>query len=203
MAKYSVEDRQNALIDKLDKQANNIRRRIFNREKVVAYDGEVFDGEKSSALAFGQLRKIKDFDIGFLLSDSQRKRKLRVKKKIADIVFNKEAVFLTLTFNDDVLENTTSSTRRQYVRRYLNRVSGVYVANIDYGGRFGREHYHAVVNKSVDLAFWHKYGGIKAERVRDKGDDLERVSRYVSKLTNHALKNKGDQVRLIYSRDML
>lgn len=199
-SKYNVNDRQFALINGFDKAVNSIKRDIYKGHS-VEIDGVVY-GHCSSLIGLRDLRTLKWFDVGYLLVASQHRKKTRVKKKIGGIVEDNEAVFLTLTFDDKVLSTTSKETRRRYVRRFLKQVSDVYVANIDYGKLNGREHYHAVVNKSVNLAYWHKYGGIKAEKIRSKADDTERVSKYISKLSHHALKNRGDMTRLIYSRNI-
>lgn len=136
------------------------------------------------------------------LAKSSTKRKLRVWSKIVGLAKIGQLYFLTLTFRDDVLVNTSKETRRRYVSRFLKMCSPVYVANIDFGGKNGREHYHAVTSHPVDLELWRKAcGSINAKKVRANPKDEKRVSAYVAKLTNHALKvgaNKGD--RLIYSR---
>lgn len=58
---------------------------------------------------------------------------------------------LTLTFKNEVLNNTSSSSRLDYVRKYLNLVSRDYFCCIDFGKRTGREHYHAIVVFDVPL----------------------------------------------------
>lgn len=130
------------------------------------------------------------------------KRKARCSSKVAEYVLNGECVFLTLTFKDEVLNSTSEKTRRVYVRRYLKTFSDCFVANIDFGGKFGREHYHAlvVVHSKVPKGNW-SYGWLDVKKVKSTSDDLARVSKYVAKLSNHAMKHKeGSFPRLIYSR---
>lgn len=113
-------------------------------------------------------------------------------------------MFVTLTFRDDVLESTTEETRRRYVARVLSDISPVYVANKDYGGRFGREHYHAlIVSKEASEALekaWI-YGFSKFEEIRANHQDVIKVGKYVSKLKNHAVKASTKNEKLIYSRN--
>lgn len=137
------------------------------------------------------------YDCAFLLLQSKKKKAQKVKEKIAELVLNNNAIFLTLTFRDDVLESTSPETRRRYVARFLKSVSGQYAANIDFSPEINREHYHAVITKRIDLNTW-RYGFAFAEKVRCHNSDLSRVSKYISKLTNHALKIGA--TRLIYSR---
>lgn len=142
-------------------------------------------------------RSKSDFDCAFLLLDSKKRKARKVREKIADLIMTDSAVFLTLTFRDEIFEKTTQATRRRYVARFLKKTSAQYVANIDFSPDIAREHYHAVVISRVDLNAW-KYGFSYAEKVRCHKGDLQRVSKYITKLTSHAL--KVDATRLIYSR---
>ena len=138
-----------------------------------------------------------EIDCALLLMDSKRRKAKKVRDKISDLVLTGKAVFLTLTFTDSVLASTSPQTRRRYVSRFLKGVSGQYVANIDFSPDIGREHYHAVITSRVDLKSWC-YGFSFAEKMRCHKNDLARVSKYITKLTAHAL--KIDATRLIYSR---
>jgi hypothetical protein len=118
-------------------------------------------------------------------------------------------IFLTLTFRDDVLANTSEETRKKYIQRFLKEQCSLYIANIDYGTKKGREHYHAVVipkYNQIDGSFYRtNYGSIDFERVRNKGGvDTEatskRLAKYVSKLVNHAIKETTRKCQVIYSR---
>lgn len=131
-------------------------------------------------------------------------RATRLRSRIEKMLLNGECLFLTLTFNDETLNNTSVDTRRQYVRKYLKRFNCPYVANIDFGKENGREHYHAVINTSrIELKDWRIYGNINVERVRNNRIELSktRLSKYISKLSNHAIKETTKRSCLIYSRD--
>lgn len=130
-------------------------------------------------------------------------RATRLRKRIESMLLNGECLFLTLTFNDETLNNTSADTRRQYVRKYLKQFNCPYVANIDFGKENGREHYHAVINTSrIELKDWRIYGNINVERVRNNRIELSktRLSKYISKLSNHAIKETTKRSCLIYSR---
>ena len=142
-------------------------------------------------------RRNSQLDCAFLLIDSKRRKIQKVRDKISTLIKSGKAVFLTLTFRDDVFEKTTQVTRRRYVSRFLKNTSCDYVANIDFSPDIGREHYHAVVINRVNLKGW-KYGFAYAEKIRCRNSDVARVSKYIAKLTAHAL--KVDATRLIYSR---
>ena len=119
------------------------------------------------------------------------------------MLLNGSCIFLTLTFNDDTLRNTTEKQRRVAVSRYLKQYGCMYVANIDYGSKNKREHYHALINcDKVDFKSWRKYGNINAKRVRNKDieSDKNKLSKYIAKLSNHAIKETTKRSCLIYSR---
>lgn len=148
------------------------------------------------------------------------KRAKRVFQRTADLVTSGQAVFLTLTFTDEVFNSTSVDTRRQYVRKFLKaqaqlRGCNNYCANIDFGSdnsytdfqgieRRGtcREHYHAIIGCLVDLKAWH-YGFALAEKIHTSKVNAKRTSKYVTKLSCHAIKKStGKAYRIIYSRGM-
>lgn len=136
--------------------------------------------------------------------ESRRAKSKRIRKRL-DLMFkyskNKHFLFLTFKFSDDTLFNTSQDTRRQYVRRYLKSYADSYVANIDYGLKNGREHFHAVVDcEFVDLKFWDKYGNLDYEKIPHLRQDSLKLAKYINKLTNHSVKN-GTQFA-IYSRNL-
>ena len=134
------------------------------------------------------------------ISHSNSERTCRIRKRIATFLEDGNCVFLTLTFNPDTLDNTSADTRRQYVRRYLNSLNAPYVANIDFGKKNGREHYHAVVRVNrVDFKGWHKYGAINGEDIHH-AYDIGKLSNYITKLTRHAIKETTKRSVVLYSR---
>lgn len=127
------------------------------------------------------------------------KRVKRLKRRISYMLENGTCQFLTLTFSADVLSRTTEDTRRQYVRRFLSSFSNDFVANIDFGKENGREHYHALVmtEKRIKYTDW-KGGNCDGQRVYN--NNTTAIAKYISKLTNHAIKETTKQCRIIYSR---
>lgn len=128
-------------------------------------------------------------------------RETRLKKRISHIVLNSDnSMFLTLTFTDNILSSTSAETRRRYVSRYLKSFGVPYVANIDFGKNTEREHYHAVIGCLVPSSSW-SYGFSKNKPIPRKDiDDITRLSKYTSKLTNHAIKETTHRYALLYSR---
>lgn len=150
-------------------------------------------------------------DVAEQLNNSKRGKTKRVNARITTIIndalkhsLDGNVRFLTLTFTDDVLNNTTYDTRRQYVRRFLKRYASNFVANVDYGDDTGREHYHAVCNTDHDLTDVWQFGFSKVQKVSPFDKDAEKLSRYISKLSMHAVKHTTQQgiaqPKLIYSR---
>ena len=104
-----------------------------------------------------------------------------------------------MTFNNEILASTSEKTRRRYISRFLRSLNAPYVANIDFGKDFNREHYHAVVKvPKIDLKLY-AYGFIFAETVHH-AKSLIKLSKYIAKLTNHAIKETTRRNVLLYSR---
>jgi hypothetical protein len=166
----------------------------------------------------------KEYEEAEKINLARYKRVIRLRERIKKILTTSDTViFLTLTFTDDTLNRTSADTRRQYVRKYLGKFNVDFVANIDYGKQNGREHYHAVVGGKIDLKPWtDKMGGtnvrlVKAPEYTQKRvpkryqnlpqeeiqkrmaiDDEKALSKYVAKLTNHAIKETTKRSCCIY-----
>lgn len=177
---------------------------VFNKARLEAFKG---NGEPLEALKETYGKDVARVTAN--INNSKRKKYKRCRHRIEQMVLDGNAWFLTLTFNDKTLERTSKDTRRQYVRRNLQKHFEIYVANIDYGSKNEREHYHALIYCQHDptseiKAFWDKYGFSKIEQVRITEDDVKRTIKYVVKLTRHALKettSKGQSTdRVIYSK---
>lgn len=150
------------------------------------------------------------FDECKKINNSNRKRTKKLKDRVSDYV-NKslsdkslKVFFLTLTFTDKTLNTTSAQTRRRYVSRYLKSISTGYVANIDFGVENGREHYHAVVitKGKIDFTDWHKLGAINCEAVRLNKTSASKLSKYVNKLVNHAIKETTKRSVILYSKNI-
>lgn len=159
---------------------------------------------------------------------AENNRITRLKSRITLFLDCKEPTnFLTLTFSDKILQNTTPEERRRYVKRYLKSQSDYYIANLDFGSKNGREHYHAVILGNVDLEPWRKYGAINVQNVGNRKEltrkniprrykDLDertvktlmlrdtekKLAKYVAKLTNHAIKATTKRSAIMYSRKL-
>lgn len=122
---------------------------------------------------------------------------LRLNKRIERIYGSTKGLFITLTFNDDSLNQMSYDERRNYIKAYLTKYFYEYVANLDYGGMKGREHYHAVgIPKQKLNHLDYELGAINFIRLYDNS---KKLSQYIAKLTNHGIK-KTVKSKLIYSR---
>lgn len=129
-----------------------------------------------------------------------RKRCQRLRNVLEQMFEIGNCIFVTLTFRDDVLDTTSEETRRKYVTRAFKQMSQVYVANIDYGELTEREHYHGiVVSDKIDFTIWD-YGWIYAERCIDSQQSIDKLSEYIDKFVNHALKQGTKRRNVIYSK---
>lgn len=136
------------------------------------------------------------------INQASFKRVLRLKERIERYILKGNSIFLTLTFDDQTLNNTNVVTRRKYVQRCLKKNSNYYVANIDFGvdDRYThREHYHAlIVCDKFDKNTW-KYGFSFCEVVHQTSNEIK-IAKYISKLCNHAIKESTKRACYIYSR---
>lgn len=110
-------------------------------------------------------------------------------------------VFGTLTFNNESLNKTSEKTRKVYVTRFLNEETKHYIANIDYGKKNNREHYHfiALIEKNIDLEKW-TLGALKVQVIPLLKKDIKATKNYLLKLNNHSYKDTTRQKRIIRDR---
>ena len=143
---------------------------------------------------------IKDLETARSINNSNYHRVKRLNDRIQRYLASGVCIWLTLTFTDDVLAKTTELQRRRFVVKYLKSQSNYYVANIDYGKTTEREHYHAlVVSEYVNMEEW-RYGFAYTARVKNHCGSSIKISKYVSKLTNHAIKESTKRTAYLYSR---
>lgn len=141
------------------------------------------------------------------INNANYHRVKRLSQRINDFILDSpKTLFLTFTFNDSTLASTNSQTRKKYVSRWLKKYCDRYIANVDFGKTNDREHYHAVatIKNKIPLNSWYDcgYGALKSETIR-KTSNNEKLARYISKLTNHAIKETNKRCVLIYSRKTL
>ena len=178
--------------------------RAFYAQYLLDTTGEVIYSELDTQRAeelqlFHRMFNLEDWQEAHRINKASYARIQRLKRRIAAMLKNGECLFLTLTFTDEVLRKTTEDTRRQAVRRYLKSFGVPYVANIDYGKKNGREHYHAVIRTDYVDYSAYTYGAINGEKIHS-AEDYVKLSKYVAKLTNHAIKQTNKRQVIIYSK---
>lgn len=106
-----------------------------------------------------------------------------------------------MTFTNEVLEVTSNRTRQRYVTWFLKDHTIHYIANIDFGAKNNREHYHfiALVDGKINCKDW-KYGSSKFKFVPIEKTNLKRTKNYLLKLNNHSYKSSTKQQRIIRDR---
>lgn len=183
---------ENGLCRKVKKLDKDIYQAYANNDFDFAYYEMVFCNENNCT--------IEDVEEARRVNNASSKRVQRLNERIERYLSMGCCIWLTLTFNDEILSNTSAKTRRRYVVRYLKGQSIYYLANIDYGKTTEREHYHAVVvGDRVDMTKW-KYGFAYTERIKNHVSSPIKISKYVSKLCNHAIKETTKRAAYIYSR---
>ena len=199
--------KQFILEHKIDGEAAKLSRKAFllyQREKnglyyptINNYSFEKLINEKKTLIKKYGSTTLK---VANNLNQAKYQRTIRLKKRIQEAVESGSAYFITITFNSETLKNTNEQTRRKYVSRWLKSLSEFYVANIDYGLINEREHYHAVITSDNKPPKSWPYGFIDILKIKTTENDTKRISKYISKLTNHAIKHTTKSKRIIYSK---
>ena len=177
---------------------------LFHQYGLVSYSLENYEGQMTNeqleryCACVGLTKELKECE---RINHAWFERVKRLKSRVSDIVSRCDSSFITLTFTDEVLNETTKETRRTYVARWCKSFGVPYVANIDFGSETNREHYHVIIACKVDAKTW-QYGFMGIESIRDTSNDITRLSKYISKLTNHAIKETTQRQSLIYSRNV-
>ena len=194
---------------KLIKQGSSLGTELYKKTLENECLNEVFGYIENKDYSISELAKelkcSHDELISFrqLMHAKQQKRN-RIEKDIKKAFESKKKLyFATLTFNDETLK-LKERTRRNYIKEHLEQFNG-YIANIDYGGKNGREHYHAIIianektedeknpNTKEDFVLIKninefKYGYTSYKKIKTEEKDFKKISNYIAKLTNHALK---------------
>ena len=186
----------------LTKEINKIDRRRYLKDARGIIEDISFDCDfEEMMLMQEQHFSSNDIREARKINNASYHRVQRLKDRIEKYLTLGKCVFATLTFKDEVLNNTTKETRRKYVSRFLKSISDCYIANVDYGKQTEREHYHAIiVIDKIQRGSW-QYGFDKYKKIRCDNLASIKLSKYVSKLTNHAIKETTKRNCYIYSRN--
>lgn len=130
----------------------------------------------------------------------------RIKKRLIYLLTRYDFIyFVTFTF-DDQLINRCDRTKRDLIKSSLLSFDSniKFILNVDYGKKTEREHYHCIVatnnNFSLSIHLKNTYPCFtKTELCNKKSSDLKRLSKYINKLTNHALKDSTKNKRIYFN----
>lgn len=182
----------------------------YKRYKLYLYKYNYIDNKEipeneriDFSLLYERFSNLPENDIIFLQKrfNCIKSRTKRIRDKLLKIFemhsIDNTLYFLTFTFNNSYLESSTKESRHLMIRRLLKKHCNSYIANIDYGKKNDREHYHAVIsiNNLIDVNLYKNYGTINFLKIYSKNE--VKLSKYLFKLTYHAIKSKST---IIYSR---
>lgn len=205
--KPDYEYKGSIISNKINREVGYLKKNIFINnlfDDLGFYDANTLDNDSINIIYDNLCDKFGFRSIieSIRINDARYHKIRRLNKKIDSIINTTEnSFFLTLTFTNVSLEKLSEKTRRRYVHYYLKSISCNYVANIDFGKKNHREHYHAVVQcDRINSKLW-KYGNLDFELIDiSKEKTTELLSKYVAKLVNHAIKETNKRCVLIYSR---
>lgn len=208
MQKFEIEY-QRALVADLKKvrQSNAVVNKAINRlstcniPEIEECTLKLKQAKDARECLYSDLGKDRLAEIERLQARNKR-RWMRVRSAVRALLRSDVPVLVTLTFTDHTLEVTSADTRRTYVRKFLSSQSTRYFANRDFGGKKGREHYHALCSGFIDPIKW-EFGTCNVKAVKVPNDDdretVARLAKYIDKLANHALKDTAED-KIIWSR---
>lgn len=113
--------------------------------------------------------------------------------------------FITYTFDDDHLKLCDRS-RKDLIKKSIRSFSSdiEFILNVDYGKKNERLHYHCIVatNDSSDF-FSHTKSTYPCftwiELIDFSNSSLTKISKYINKLSNHAIKSTTRNSRIYFS----
>lgn len=112
--------------------------------------------------------------------------------------------FLTFTFNDNYI-NKCDRTKKDLIKSCLNDIEdSLYILNIDYGSKTERQHYHCLLATDYpfadDIYFKLTYPCFSyLEKVVFNNKSIDKVCKYINKLSNHACKDSTQYSRIYYN----
>lgn len=191
-----IEDNKYKEIRKL---RGEINREIIEKTKEIFFTpAEIEDIIKGKIIESGY--SLDEIRVSDNLVNSRNRKYKRGKDYISWLLTRiskgKKAYFVTLTFKT---LDSTEQARRKRVNRYLNQFEE-FIANIDFGADYGREHYHALILTDNEplLHSWNSgFYDIQEIRLNDSNVSLK-LSKYIQKLANHSIKHTTEDHRTIY-----
>ena len=130
----------------------------------------------------------------------------RIKQHFIYMVMKKNNLyFLTFTFDDKYI-NKCDRTKKDLIKNLLKEIdfNSYFILNVDYGSQTERQHYHCIfgTNKDLDLkSILDKYYPCYSytEKIRLDTNCINKIPKYINKLSNHAIKDSTKGFRLYFN----
>ena len=164
---------------------------IYNKYKRFCFENK---------LPFNKDKKLES------ILNSRYQKCSRIKKRFIYLIARyKYLYFVTFTF-DDYYVKLCDRSRKDLIKSSLYSFNPdiKYILNIDFGKNTERLHYHCIVatNDNADLNSFlqNNYPCFSyTEKIRISKEDLKRTSKYINKLSNHAIKDTTQRSRVLYN----
>lgn len=130
----------------------------------------------------------------------------RIKQHFIWLYHNrKNLYFITFTFDEQYIKKC-DRTRKDLIKNSLTSFdeNGLIILNIDYGKQNERLHYHCVFGTDSDLnlknfldLFYPCF--TYTEAIRQDCNSIKKISKYINKLSNHAVKDSTKNSRIFFN----
>lgn len=132
------------------------------------------------------------------LNRNRSAKKRRCREKLEKMFINYDYVyFMTYQLYDNELKLNDQVQRRK-VRNWLKGKSLQFALNVDYGELKERKHFHALFGTNTKISYKSLPSNITLRKVPNKLDDKDRLSKYCTKLSAHAVKLSTKNERITY-----
>lgn len=130
----------------------------------------------------------------------------RIKQHFIYMVMNKKNLyFLTFTFDDKYIKKC-DRTKKDLIKNLLIEIdfNSYIILNVDYGSQTERQHYHCIYGTNKDLnlkSILDKYYPCFSytEKIRLDNSSINKISKYINKLSNHAIKDSTKGSRIYFN----
>ena len=157
--------------------------------------------------------RYKAFKNGIVLEPNQEYERIlsarymkvsRVKKRLVYLLYNFRYIwFCTFTFDDYYIDKC-DRTKKDLIKKCINKFDFKYILNVDYGKKTERQHYHCIIGTNYNLELdkylkEHYMCFSSALLCNTDITDLKRLTKYINKLSNHCIKASTKRERIIYN----
>lgn len=119
-------------------------------------------------------------------------KRIRLDKRIENIVKSNEGYFFTLTFNNQNIDKYSEDKLHKFAVLWCRKYLLEYVGNRDYGDLNGRFHIHVVGIPKKEFANTWRYGAINFEKIYN--EKHKAIRNYILKIVNHAVKKSASKI---------